>query len=46
MNDVINCFQQGFNFLRDSQVMGVSLFWWLITGALFTLVGAFIRGRK
>lgn len=46
MDIVISCIKGGFDFLNDSYIMGVSLFWWLITGALFTLVGAFIRGRK
>lgn len=46
MANVISLFQAGFDFLKTSQIMGVSLFMWLITGALFTMIGAFIRGRK
>lgn len=46
MEEVINIIGGVFTFLNTTQIMGLPLLAWLVIGVLFTMIGAFIRGKK
>ena len=46
MDEVINIIGGVFGFLNTTHIMGLPLLAWLVIGVLFTMIGAFIRGKK